>query len=89
VKGNGTSNSVPCVKCSNLKYCEILNQLIIQEVYYPNNLELRGTCSVIEQLAENMYSEIFGLGRTFRDTAQCRGALCYLYLLLIIIKFYL
>lgn len=61
-----------CVICRGLEYCSILNGLLIQEKYYPaQNLEL-GTCSIIDGLGERMANEIFGIGRTFRDTTQCR-----------------
>lgn len=65
---------IPCVKCSSLERCAILNGFVIQEVYLPENKELKGTCAVIESLATNIYNEVFGIGRTFRDTPQCRGS---------------
>ena len=74
---NGTViplKSAPCIKCTGLSYCKILNGLIVEEVYYPNNLDLRGTCTIIEGLGNQMANEIFGVGRTFRDTPQCRGS---------------
>ncbi len=61
-----------CVLCSNLKYCRALNGLLIQEVYLPGNPDKLGTCTVYEDLGERMYSEIFGIGKTFRDSDQCR-----------------
>lgn len=66
------SNPVPCVKCQNLDQCKSLNGFQIQEVYYPNNLAYRETCNVIESLGVRQSSELFGNGRTFRDTPQCR-----------------
>lgn len=60
-----------CVICHGLEYCDVLNGLLIEEVYYPKQDEL-GTCSIIEALGIRMDSEIFGIGRTFRDTTQCR-----------------
>ena len=60
-----------CVICHGLEYCDVLNGLLIEEVYYPRQDEL-GTCSIIEALGIRMDSEIFGIGRTFRDTPQCR-----------------
>ena len=70
---NTTAVTVPCVKCSNLDICNILNGFTVQEVYYPNNLDLRGTCTIIETLGLQMSLSLFGIGRTFRDTPQCRG----------------
>lgn len=62
-----------CVICRGLEYCDALNGLLVQEKYYPEqNLEL-GTCSIIDGLGERMSNEIFGIGRTFRDTTQCRN----------------
>ena len=34
------AQKVPCIICQGLKTCSILNTLQIQEVYYPNNLNL-------------------------------------------------
>jgi hypothetical protein len=73
--GTGTNKSVvPCPKCANLVMCKIINGRTIQEVYYPLNIDLRGTCTIIEELAVRMSLEIFGVGKTFRDTPECRGA---------------
>ena len=61
-----------CVICRGLQQCSVLNGLLVEEKYYPEqNLEL-GTCSIIDGLGERMANEIFGIGRTFRDTTQCR-----------------
>jgi hypothetical protein len=65
-------NGIVCVTCSGLQLCNILNGYMVQEVYYPDNPQFLGTCKVIEQLGERVYSEIFGVGKTFRDTQQCR-----------------
>ena len=73
-------NPVPCVACTNLQTCSALNGLLIEEKYYPNNPEQRETCSVIEVFGNRISREIFGNGRTFRDTPQCRGDIdhiCY------------
>mmetsp|Transcript_6088 Transcript_6088/g.9189 ORF Transcript_6088/g.9189 Transcript_6088/m.9189 type:complete len:258 (-) Transcript_6088:156-929(-) len=61
-----------CVICHGLSHCDILNGLLIQEVYYPEQNADLGTCSIIESLGARMANEIFGIGRTFRDTPQCR-----------------
>jgi hypothetical protein len=53
-------------------YCSALNGYVVQEVYLPSNLNLQGTCNVIESLGRNMHREIFGPGKTFRDTPNCR-----------------
>lgn len=66
----GVSDAV-CVICHGLDYCDVLNGLLIQEVYYPKQ-DVLGTCSIIENLGIRMNNEIFGIGRTFRDTPQCR-----------------
>lgn len=55
-----------------MKKCSILENLLIMEVYLPNNPEARGTCNVIEALGQRMYDEVFGNGKTFRDTTQCK-----------------
>ena len=67
----GVENAI-CVICRGLEYCTALNGLLIQEVYYPQSNSKLGTCHIIDQLGERMYNEIFGIGRTFRDTPQCR-----------------
>jgi hypothetical protein len=71
------TTTVPCVICRSLSYCSALNNLMVQENYYPDNLDLLGACYVIESLGERMSSEIFGLGKSFRDTLECRGK-CFL-----------
>ncbi|KAJ1432965.1 hypothetical protein B484DRAFT_18384 [Ochromonadaceae sp. CCMP2298] len=63
----------PCVTCSSLTYCKALNEKIIEEKYYPNNLENAETCNVLEAVGKRLSQEIFGNGRTFRDTDQCRA----------------
>jgi hypothetical protein len=67
------TGSEPCVTCSALTYCKALNEKIIEEKYYPNNLENAETCNVLEAVGKRLSKEIFGNGRTFRDTPQCRG----------------
>jgi hypothetical protein len=67
------TGTVPCVICRGLSTCEILNGFQIEEVYYPKNLNYLETCNVIESLGKRIESVIFGKGRTFRDTDQCRG----------------
>lgn len=70
---SGEAANIVCVTCQNLHYCSILNFFMVQEVYYPNNPDFLGTCRVIEELATRLNGEIFGVGRTFRDTEQCRS----------------
>jgi hypothetical protein len=67
--------AVSCVKCSGLSVCSILNNYQIQEVYYPDNLAYLESCKVIEALGERVKNEIFGNGKTFRDTDQCKGSI--------------
>jgi hypothetical protein len=55
-----------------MQSCPALNQYRIEEVYLPNNLEKKGTCHVLDELGERVSQEVFGNGRTFRDTPQCR-----------------
>lgn len=75
---NGTVDlsTVECTLCptSTMIYCKSLANLLIQEVYYPNGAASGqpGTCAVLESLGERIYNEIFGTGRAFRDTSQCR-----------------
>lgn len=66
------TTTVPCVICSNMQYCDALNGLQVQEVYLPDNLNELGTCVVLDKLGENVYNEVFGNSKTFRDTPQCR-----------------
>ncbi len=54
----------------------IATNYISQEVYFPNGggaAGTGGTCKVLDDLAVRIDNEIFGNGRTFRDTPQCRG----------------
>lgn len=67
------NNPVPCVKCRALNSCKVLNGLQIEEKYYPKNLNFLETCKVIESFGNRIETEIFGNGKTFRDTPQCRG----------------
>lgn len=65
-------DTVICSNCQGLARCEVLNGLLVEERYYPNvNIDL-GTCTIIEALGVRMSDEIFGVGKTFRDTQQCR-----------------
>lgn len=65
------------VKCSfcptTMKYCSILSNKMIQEKYLPKNTNVKETCKVFESLGKRMSDEVFGPGRTFRDTPHCRG----------------
>jgi hypothetical protein len=74
------SQRVVCEKCSNLTTCRVLNNLLIQEVYYPKQsayvtttTSKTGTCEIIEQRGVRLSLEIFGVDKTFRDTPTCRG----------------
>ena len=67
----GTDDAL-CVICRGLDKCDVLNGLLIQEVYYPEQNAEFGTCKIYESLGVRMDNEIFGNGRTFRDTPQCR-----------------
>jgi hypothetical protein len=62
-----------CVGCKALKSCSALNGFQIEETYYPKNLDLKETCNVIEAFGSRIEKLVFGNGRTFRDTPQCRG----------------
>lgn len=64
---------VECTVCQGLTSCSILNGYYVEEVYYPNNLNYLETCKVIDSLAKRLTPLIFGEGRTFRDTPQCRS----------------
>eukprot|EP01040_Poterioochromonas_malhamensis_P000482 gene482-515_t len=66
------TSSVPCTTCLALSNCPALNGYMVQEVYYPKNTALRETCTVLNELGGRMAATIFGEGRTFRDTSQCR-----------------
>ena len=65
------TEEVPCVICRDMEYCSALNGLQIEEVYLPNNLNDMGTCRVLDELGSKVKSEVFGNGRSFRDTTQC------------------
>ena len=78
------TNKVRCQTCDNLKTCQILNTLLIQEVYYPSmyfpstgagSVAQAGTCEIIEQRGIRMSQQIFGPDKTFRDTPLCQGPL--------------
>ena len=65
-------DTVACTVCQGLTTCTALNGYQIQETYYPNNLNYLQTCKVIDDLGARLEPLIFGDGRTFRDTTQCR-----------------
>ena len=64
--------SGPCSVCSGLKYCSVLNGLMVEERYYITPQPAVGTCAILESLGSRMADGIFGVGQAFRDTAQCR-----------------
>lgn len=68
--------NVPCAVCTGLRQCKVLNGLMMEEVYYPKDPGRRETCNVVEALGRRVSLDIFGNGRTFRDTEQCRGTQC-------------
>lgn len=74
------ADPVQCVVCpvGKMNYCSIVGGKLIQEVYYPKNPAFLESCNVLESLGKRMYDEIFGVGKTFRDTPQCRGKLRFL-----------
>lgn len=41
-----SSITYPCVPCTTLKYCSVLNGFTVQEVYYPQDKGKRETCKV-------------------------------------------
>lgn len=61
-----------CIVCRDMEYCSALNGLLIEEIYLPDNPEDMGTCRVIDELGRQVSIEVFGNGRSFRDTPQCR-----------------
>ncbi len=67
------NNTVVCSFCKKLNTCSVLNNKLIEEVYLPKDTSAQETCNVIEKLGQRVSKEIFGHGRTFRDTEQCRG----------------
>jgi hypothetical protein len=69
---------VPCAVCTGLSQCKVLNSFMVEEVYYPKDPGRRETCNVIEALGKRVSTDIFGNGRTFRDTEQCRGKIARL-----------
>lgn len=71
LKGTYTT-PVVCIKCTNMQFCPALDDYQIQEIYLPKDLEAHGTCTVLDQLGETVYNEVFGYGRTFRDDPECK-----------------
>ena len=67
------ADPVPCAVCTGMKLCTVLDGQMVEEVYYPKDPGKAETCNVIESLALRVSKEIFGNGRAFRDTEQCRG----------------
>ena len=65
-----------CVRCLGLSTCRVLNNKRIEETYYPSELTGSGgnanTCTILEELGNRVALEVFGTGRTFRDTPTCR-----------------
>lgn len=63
----------PCSYCKGMKNCEILEGKMLQETYLPKDTNAGEICKVVESLAERLAGEVFGQGRAFRDTPDCRG----------------
>jgi hypothetical protein len=61
-----------CPKCSNLDVCRSLNNKMVQEKYDPAHIRTKITCTVLEDLGHRLSEEIFGNGKSFRDTPECR-----------------
>lgn len=66
------ADSVQCSNCQGLDKCSVLNGKLIEERYYASINLKYGTCVILESLGVRMDEEIFGKGRAFRDTPQCR-----------------
>lgn len=81
VTGYIGSGKVSCVVCQGLDLCDALNGFMIQEVYLPLQPQYRGTCTQLEERATRFSNDpendplfsVFGYGRTFRNTEQCRS----------------
>ena len=71
-----------CTKCrfSPSDSCSILDKKLVEERYLPTNVQGE-TCAVIESFGKRIQKESFGVGKTFRDTPQCRGQINNLQLL--------
>lgn len=71
-----------CTKCrfSPSDSCSILDKKLVEERYLPTNVQGE-TCAVIESFGKRIQKESFGVGKTFRDTPQCRGQIHNLQLL--------
>lgn len=67
------NNPVPCAQCTGMSMCPILDNLRVEETYYPKDPGRKETCKVIDSFAKRISREVFGNGRAFRDTPQCRG----------------
>jgi len=69
------SDDVACSFCpaDKMKYCRILSGLMVQETYLPKDTSKKEICTVLEALGARLSGEIFGNGRAFRDTADCRS----------------
>ena len=67
------TTDIKCIICSKLDHCQALNSFLIQEKYYPKNVEGgSGTCGIIDELGKRVAHEVFGNGKTFRDSPLCR-----------------
>mmetsp|Transcript_13065 Transcript_13065/g.12660 ORF Transcript_13065/g.12660 Transcript_13065/m.12660 type:complete len:262 (-) Transcript_13065:1056-1841(-) len=68
---------VLCAICNGLSVCNILNGLLVQEVYYPQggNVGGEGTCRIIDERGVRLSNgdKTFGPDSTFRDTPTCRN----------------
>eukprot|EP01038_Epipyxis_sp_PR26KG_P004907 gene4907-6870_t len=81
----GTTSCSVCTKAT-MSICKVLIDFKIEEKYYPStgsSATSAETCKVIDALGKRVSQSIFGVGKTFRDTAQCRDMvmqyLCYFY----------
>ena len=69
------ASDVSCSFCpaDKMKYCRILSGLMVQETYLPKDTSRKEICTVLEALGARLSGEIFGNGRSFRDSADCRS----------------
>ena len=73
--GNANNDNYCCTNCVGLRLCKMLNDKLIEDKY--GKLQTQGkdadnSCRNFEQRAMNL--DVFGPGKTFRDSHECRVA---------------
>jgi len=61
-----------CIRCDNLPTCLRLRNNYIEDLYYPTETNIMGSCQNIENRVNRLADSIFGPEKTFRDSERCR-----------------